>query len=77
MDKQSKEKKMEKIIGTSEQLKDLEICDCDCHRPGFDIKHVIPCCSICSFCKKRIKGGAESHELMCSDNPKNKIKRLK
>lgn len=49
---------MSKINNLNEQLKDLEICDYDCHRSGFDIKHLVPCCSVCSFCKKRIKGGA-------------------
>jgi hypothetical protein len=35
-------------------MKNLEECDCTCHRfPG--AKHCMPCCSTCPVCKKRIK----------------------
>ena len=62
---------MENKIVDCQRQNDLEICDCDCHKPGFDIKHIIPCCEICPHCKKRFKGTANFHTKKCSQNPKN------
>lgn len=40
-------------------------CNCGCHR-NRDIRHIMPCCSFCNFCSKRIKlGWLYTHERGC------------
>lgn len=34
--------------------KDIDECDCDCHR-NKDIMHCVPCCIKCPICKKNIR----------------------
>jgi hypothetical protein len=60
---------VDKLVDCKKQ-NNLEICDCDCHKPGFDIKHITPCCSPCPFCGERIKGNLEFHKRNCHKNPK-------
>jgi hypothetical protein len=48
---------------------DVEECHCDCHKPGFEIHHMIPCCRKCRWCGKRIVGTAKFHEQSCAMNP--------
>src|ERR1700686_4569150 len=41
-------------------------CGCDCHMPGMDISHLVPCCNVCKYCKKNIKTYCiENHEIEC------------
>jgi hypothetical protein len=63
-------------------VKDFAVCDCKCHTKeitrvppfsgGFSdivLKHIMPCCGICQFCKQRIRTGARIwHEKECNDN---------
>lgn len=45
-----------------------ECCDCECHEPGRDIKHIAPCCYKCPFCHKRIDTSCWStHSKSCED----------
>jgi hypothetical protein len=32
-----------------------ELCDCPCHEETSEIKHAVPCCYPCPFCRKFIK----------------------
>jgi hypothetical protein len=32
-----------------------EVCNCHCHDPGAQVKHIIGCCSTCVVCHKRIR----------------------
>ena len=40
-------------------VKDIDICDCDCHHnPG--VRHCIPCCYSCPNCGEQIRNGCMS-----------------
>lgn len=45
---------------------DLEECDCDCHGE-LNIMHIIPCCTICRYCHKRVSTLIELHEQTCEN----------
>lgn len=38
------------------------ICSCQCHNPGLNMMHCMPCCSgVCPVCNAHIKGDIEAH----------------
>lgn len=44
-------------------------CQCDCHKEGVRMVHMMPCCLKCAICGKRIKiGHMEEHLLNCHYN---------
>lgn len=46
-------------------MKDLRVCDCDCHTNP-NIHHMMPCCDECPWCKERIViGWYETHKKSC------------
>ena len=42
-----------------------EKCNCDCHHDK-NIRHVMPCCQVCKYCKENIESGYyDSHVEKC------------
>ncbi len=47
--------------------KDINECNCKCHIPSVDIRHVSPCCILCNTCDKRIKYAfLDDHRKVCN-----------
>lgn len=45
---------------------DPSVCTCGCHDAPPKLIHVAPCCSPCSYCRKRIRNGqAAAHVKAC------------
>jgi|GEM_PF-3469635 len=45
---------------------DSSMCICDCHLKEKEHENVIPCCTVCSRCKKNISLGlGKEHEKLC------------
>ncbi len=48
-------------------------CHCECHKPGRHAAHIMPCCTKCQYCGRRIRREMRLyHEKHCLSNPKNK-----
>ena len=50
------------IRGTMKKILD-DRCDCDCHKPGVQMKHCMPCCIECPNCNEKIKYTAYDRHL--------------
>lgn len=53
------------IVWDGVQLPELDECDCSCHHDE-GTTHIMPCCRICSRCKRRVRAGWwENHPANC------------
>lgn len=54
-----------------EQEDNPDLCRCDCHAVGVEVRHCVPCCRQCPHCGQEIRVAVyESHIVKCEDSLK-------
>jgi hypothetical protein len=48
-------------------IRDLYICDCECHEPHSGMMHCVPCCTVCPHCRRNVTN-LKWHLEHCSHN---------